>query len=167
VDVLRRFGECPKRNPQGGCLFLRESKRERGKKKTLVGLDKRKGFPASFTSRGLGPTRAKYPWTVRGAHADGPRGAWTVRHPGADSPLFVPEHPVLPLSPPSRADSPCRPGERSTRSRQIVRPTSTDSPTFLFLFSLIYSEIKTFKSIFWDLCSRLMKEICHMMQCTK
>jgi hypothetical protein len=43
VNVLGRSGECPKQNPQGGCLFLRESKRERGKERTLVGLEKRKG----------------------------------------------------------------------------------------------------------------------------
>jgi hypothetical protein len=117
--------KSPRRVP-----FSRDRARERGKKKTLVGLEKRKGFPASFTSRGLGPTRARHPRTVRGAYADDPRGAWTVRHPGADSSLFVPEHPVLPLSEPSCVDSPRRLGGRSARSGRTIRPTFADSPTF-------------------------------------
>jgi hypothetical protein len=120
---------APNKIPKEGA-FSRDRARERGKKKTLVGLEKRKGFPASFTSRGLGPTRARHPQTVRGAYADSPRGAWTVRHLGADSLLFVPEHPVLPLSPPSCVDSPRRLGGRSARSGQTVRPTFADSPTF-------------------------------------
>jgi hypothetical protein len=115
------------KSPRGVSFLEREEERER--KREDLGRDgEEKGVPASFASRDLGPTRARHLRTVHGAHTDGPRGAQTVRRPGADSPLFVPEHPVLPLSPPSG---------------RTVRPTAADSPTFLFFFSLIYSEIKT------------------------
>jgi hypothetical protein len=113
-------------------------------------LGKRKEA-ADLSPRDLGPTCA---WHAR-----------TVRHPSADGPLFAPERPVSPLFPTSRADGPRRPGGRSARSGRTVRPTAADSPTFLYIFSLIYSEIKIWKGMFWDHFSRIMKETCHMMQC--
>jgi hypothetical protein len=165
VDVLGRSGECPKRNPQGVSFLERESKRER-EEENLGRVGEEKGGPASFTSRGLGPTRARNPRTVRGALADGPRGARTVRHPGADCPLFASERLVLHLLPTSRADGPRRPGGQSARSGWIVRPTAADGLTSLFNFSLIYLEINICKGIFWGHCSKIKKETCHMMQCT-
>jgi hypothetical protein len=170
VDVLGRSGECPKRNAQGGCLFLRERKRERerereGGRGPWSGWRRERG-PASFTSRGLGPTRARNPRTARGALTDGPRGTRTVRHPGTDCPLFAPERPVLHLLPTSLADGPRRPGGQSASSGRTARPTVADGPTSLFNFSLIYLEIKICKGIFWDHYSKIMKETCQMMQCT-
>jgi hypothetical protein len=80
--------------------------------------------------------------TVRDSPTDSPRGARTVRHLGADGPLFHPEPPVPPRAPSTRADGPRRTGGRSARYGRTVRPTDADSPTSLFHFSLIYSEIK-------------------------
>jgi hypothetical protein len=123
-------GSAPNEIPKGVPFLEREQERE---EERTPGLGwRREGVPASISSRGLGPNRTRHPRTVRGAHVDGPRGAWTIRHPGADSPLFDLGPPVLPLSPPSRADSPRRPGRRSARSRRIVRPTAADSPTSFF-----------------------------------
>jgi hypothetical protein len=138
--VVGRSGECSKRNPQEGSLFLRESKTER-KNKDLGRLEKRRGPCFVFIPRpGTHPRAAPVdsPRSPRGRSArcaDGPA-------PRRGSPLFVPGHPVLPLSPPSRANSPRRPGGRSARSGRTVRPTAANSLTFLFFFSLINSEIK-------------------------
>jgi hypothetical protein len=62
--VLEESGECPKRNPQGGSLFLRESKREI-KRGGLGRVGEEKELPASFTARDLGPIRARHARTVR------------------------------------------------------------------------------------------------------
>jgi hypothetical protein len=108
---------------------------------TSCGLGRRKEA-TGLSLRVLGPTSARHTRTVRDAPADCPRGALTVRRPDADGPLFAPEHPELPLSPSSRAESLRRPGGRSARSGRTVRPTVADRPTVLFFSSLIYSEIK-------------------------
>jgi hypothetical protein len=157
-------GSAPNEIPKGVSFLEREQEREGGRGPWSSW--RRERFPASFTSHSLGPTRARHPRTVRRALTDGPRGARTVRHPGADGPLFAPEHLVLLLFPTSRADGPRCPGGQSARSGRTVRPTAVDGLTSLFNFSLIYLEIKICKGIFWDHCSRIMKETCHMMQCT-
>jgi hypothetical protein len=156
-------GSAPNEIPKEG-VFSWERARERLKEEALDGLGKKRSCllllqPATWDPSARG-TRGQ------SAHADGPRGARTIRHPSTDGLLFAPEHPVLPLFPSSCADGPGRPGGRFSRSGRTVRPTATDSPTFLYIFSLIYSEIKIWKSIFWDHCSRIMKETCHVMQYT-
>jgi hypothetical protein len=144
--VLGRSGECSNQNPQGGGLFFeREQERERGE--DFLWFGKEKGGNRLISSRPRTHQRAtcadspRRPCGRSARCADGLRGERTVRHPGADGPLFAPERPVLPLFPASRADSPRRPGGRSARSGRTIRPTATDSPTFLYIFSLIYSEI--------------------------
>jgi hypothetical protein len=139
--VLGQSGECPNQNPQGEGLFLSESKRKRdGCRSLAVWEGERRAIDIS--PRVVGPTCARHAWTVRDALADSPQGARTVRHPGADGPLFAPERPAPPLLPTNRADDPRRPGGRSARNGRIVQPTTADSPTSLFNFILIYSEIK-------------------------
>jgi hypothetical protein len=59
-----------------GAFSLRESKKER-EGKTSCGLGKRKEA-TDLSPRDLGPTSARHARTVRGAHADGLRGARTV-----------------------------------------------------------------------------------------
>jgi hypothetical protein len=127
--------------PKEGAFSLRERARKRGRGSVLA-VWERERRATGLSPRVLGPTCVRHSRTVRGALVDGPRGARTVRNPGADGPLFAPERPVLPLFPMSRADGPHRPGGRSTRSGRTVRPTAANSPTFLYIFSLIYSEIK-------------------------
>jgi hypothetical protein len=133
-------GSAPIKISKREAFSLRGSKKER-KEMTSCGLGRRKES-TGLSLRVLGPTSARHTRTVCDATADSPRGARTVRHPGADGPLFAPEHPELPLSPSSRANSPRRPGGRSSRSGRTVQPTAADRPAFLFFFSLIYSEIK-------------------------
>jgi hypothetical protein len=133
--VLGRSEECPKRNPQGGSLFLRERERERArerrKEETLVGLEN-KGVacfiysPRPKTHPCAAPTDS--PRCPRGRSArcaDGP----APRH--GQSVICSRTSSTAPL-PTSRADSPRRPGGRSARSGRIVRPTAADCPTFLF-----------------------------------
>jgi hypothetical protein len=137
--VLGRSGECLNLKFQGGGVFFeRESKKER--ERSSCGLGRRRATGLSL--RILGPTSARHVRTVRGALANSLRGARTVCHPGADGPLFARERPVLHLLPMSRADGPRRPGGRSARSGQTVRPTAVYDPTSHFNFSLKYSEIK-------------------------
>jgi hypothetical protein len=148
-----------------GCLFLRESKRER-EEEDLGRVGEEKGSLLHLHPTAWGPP-------ARDTHRQSAEPSRTVRevrgrsaHPGADGPLFAPEHLVLLLFPTSRADGPRCPGGQSARSGRTVRPTAVDGLTSLFNFSLIYLEIKICKGIFWDHCSRIMKETCHMMQCT-
>jgi hypothetical protein len=153
-DVLGRSGECPKRNPQGEGLFLRESKRKRDGWCLGRVWEERDCLTYLLAARSH----------LRTARADSLRGARTVRHPGADGLLFHPE-PRVPLQAPStHADSPRRTGGRSAEYGRAVRPTAADSPTSLFHFSLIYSEIRIWIWIFWDHCSWIKKETFHMMQ---
>jgi hypothetical protein len=155
-DVLGRSGECPNLNPQGEGLFLRESKKERGMK-VSCGLGKRKESWWLISPR---------PGThLRATCVDCPRCPCGRSARCADGPLFPPERPVPPLLPTNHADGPRRPGGGSARNGRTVRPTAADSPTSLFI-SLIYSEIRIWICIFWDHCSWIMKETCHMMQCS-
>jgi hypothetical protein len=112
-------GSAPNEIPKG-CLFLRESKRER-EDEDLVGLEKRK-VPASFTSRGLGPTRARHPRTVHGAHADGPRGARTVRYSFQDIQYYPSPHRAARTVRVALADGPPGVDGQSGPPPRTVRP---------------------------------------------
>jgi hypothetical protein len=120
-------GSAPIKIPKRELFSLRGSKKER-EGRTGFGVGEGKGADL-FSSRGLGPTRARHGRTVRNTPADGPRGARTVRTPGADCPLKLPEHPVLQLRPTSHADGPRCPGGQSARSSRTVRPVAADGPT--------------------------------------
>jgi hypothetical protein len=143
-DVLGRSGECSNQNPQGGVLFLRESKRK-GEWWRLGRVWEEEKELVDLSAHGLGPTCARHARTVRDTPADSSRGARTVWHPGADDPRHT--------------------GGQSAKCSRTVWPTTADSLIRLFNFSLIYSEIKIWICIFWDHCSSIMKETCHMMQC--
>jgi hypothetical protein len=137
--VLGRSGECLNQKFQGGGVFFEKEQGREGEE-FLRFVRRRRATGLSL--RILGPTSTRHVRTVRGALANSPRGARTVCHPGADGPLFARERPVLHLLPMSRADGPRRPGGRSARSGQTVRPTAVYDPTSHFNFSLKYSEIK-------------------------
>jgi hypothetical protein len=132
-DVLRHSGECPKWNPQGRGLFLRESKRNRGggclgrvweKGKWLLDLSACELIPPA---RGTREQSTTHPRTVHEAPANSPWGMRTVRHPGADGPFFNPEPPVPPRAPSTRADGlhrtgnglPCTAGQSGPLSRTV------------------------------------------------
>jgi hypothetical protein len=146
-----------------GAFSMRESKKE--KQRSYCGLGRR-ARATGLSLRVLEPTSARHAWTVRDAPTDSLRGAQTVLHPGANGPLFAPECPVLLLFPTRRVDGPRCPGGQSAINGRTVRPTTAEGPTSLFNFSLIYSETKIWESIFWDHCSKIMKETCHVMQWT-
>jgi hypothetical protein len=129
------LGSAPIEIPKREAFSLRGSTNGR-KEMTWVRLGKRRS-PASFSSRGLGPTGTRHARTVRDTPADSPRGARTVRPPGLDGPLLLPERPELHLFPTSRAYGPRRPGRQSARSSRTIRPITADGPTSLFNFSLI------------------------------
>jgi hypothetical protein len=135
--MLGQSGECPNRNPQEGGPSLRKSKRERERERCGEGLlqfgNEKEGLLLS--PRDLGPTCAWHARTVRDSPADGPapRRGRTVISSRTSS------------TAPSAIDLRGRsaPHQRTVRQVQrTVRPTTADSPTSLFHFSLIYFEIK-------------------------
>jgi hypothetical protein len=113
-------GSAPIEIPKREAFSLRGSTKGR-KEMTWVRLGKRRS-PASFSSRGLGPTGTRHARTVRDTPADSPRGARTVRPPPRGRSIIT--------SRTSRAAPlPHKPRVRSTPPWQTVRQEQPDNPT--------------------------------------
>jgi hypothetical protein len=150
-------GSAPIQIPMEGFLSWerereskRERERERDRKMRLWSGLRRKGLPAWLTTRNPSPTCA---WTVRNAPADSPRCARMVRHLGADGPKLPPEHLVAPHAPATCVYSLWGDPRMVRLVRPDAPPACRGQSELLFLFSLIYSDVKSWIWIFWDHCS--------------
>jgi hypothetical protein len=154
---------CSNQNPQGGGLFF-DKEQERERDEVFLRFGKEKGGQQAYLlatwdqpTRGTCGQSAAPSRMVREVRGRSDTPARTVRY-------LLQNAQCCSSSP--RAARTVRAAGRSARSDRTVQPTAADCPTFLYIFSVIYSEIEICKSIFWDHCSRIMKETCHMMQCT-
>jgi hypothetical protein len=158
-------GSAPIEIPKEGVLSW-ERARERWKDEALVGLEKKGIACLTYSHR---------PWSHQCAtHADSPRRTRGQSVRCAYGPAPRRGRYVICTRTSNTAPLTHKPRGRSAPHRRTVRQVQSDSPAHwvdspfspLFYFSLIYSEIKIWISIFWDHCSRIMKETCHMMQCS-
>jgi hypothetical protein len=117
--VVGRSGECSKRNPQEGSLFLRESKTER-KNKALGRLEKRRVPCFVFI-----PRPGTHPRT---APVDSPRSPRGRSARCADGPAPRRGQSVIHSRTSSTAPLPTEPCEQSASPWRTVRQERTDSP---------------------------------------